>query len=128
MLRKAKSVISAIAVALVLSFGLAAPALAAYTGTYSGTMTYNNTKFAAGEHDSSYSKGTVSVNSGCSKGGVFWFEIQGGGRCTSMVSVSRGLTRDLYYTSSYSGGTQLWGTADGSAPYSVSGRWRFNVR
>lgn len=128
MLRKVKSVIAAVAVTLVISFGLAAPALADYAGTYSGTMTYGNTMFASGEHNSSYSKGTVSVNSGCSKGGVFWFEIQGGGRCTSMVSVSPRLTRDLYYTSNYSGGTQLWGTADGSAPYSVSGRWRFNVK
>ena len=128
MRRKLYSVLAAIGITLAVSFGFSAPALAAYSGSYSGTMAYGNTKFATGDHDSSYSRGTVSVDAGCSKGGIFWFEVVGGGRCTSAVSVSPRITKELYFTSSYSGGTQLWGTADGSAPYSIWGTWRFNVR
>lgn len=76
MRRKLYSVLAAIGITLAVSFGLSAPALAAYSGSYSGTMAYGNTKFATGDHDSSYSRGT----------------------------------------------------ADGSAPYSTWGTWRFNVR
>lgn len=57
MRRKLYSVLAAIGITLAVSFGLSAPALAAYSGSYSGTMAYGNTKFAMGDHDSSYSRG-----------------------------------------------------------------------
>lgn len=46
MRRKLYSVLAAIGITLAVSFGLSAPALAAYSGSYSGTMAYGNTKFA----------------------------------------------------------------------------------
>lgn len=115
-------------IAIAFSFLLSTSALAAYSGYYSGTMTYGNSQFATGDHNSSYPYATVSVNSGCSDGGTFWYEQVGGGRCTTIATVSPRVTKTFSYTKNFSGGVQLWGTSSGSGSHSVSGSWRSNVK
>lgn len=122
-----KRIFLGLALTIAIGFGIAAPALADWQGTYGTTIYYSNTHLATGDHDGYYGHGTVSVDSGCVAGGIFWFEIAGGGRCTNMVSVEPRLTRTLTFTTNFTGGAQVWGTASGTAPYYISGRYRFNV-
>ena len=129
MKRGIRHTLACTAAALAISFGIAAPVFAANQGSYSGTLTSGRSMLATGDHSSSYDLATVSVDSGCSAGGVFWYEIVGGGRCTTAVYVSPRVTRNLAYSTNYSGGVQLFGTLSGEdSTHWVSGYWRANVR
>lgn len=127
MSRRIRTLLVGFAIALAIGVGLAAPAVAANQGTYSGTLYATNTLLASGEHNSYYGKGTVSVDANRTAGGIFWFERPGGGRCSTMVTLQPRITGDVTYISQFTGGVQLVGTSNTSSSHYVSGFYRFNV-
>lgn len=122
--------LAVLGISLGIVFCVASPALAAYMGTYEGTLFLYSTKLKTGEHDQTYGKATASIKPGHAGGGIYWIEAVGGGRCSSMASIPVGVTREMTYTSSFTGSVQLWGTAmdSNAAPYYVTGNYCFNVR
>lgn len=129
MKRQLKKIAAAFLLAMTIVTGFAAPAFAAYSGTYNKTLSNGSySQIANGDHDSSYDKATVSVNSGCVSGGYFYVYLPSVGQCSSVVSVSPRTMGTMRYNTSFSASVSLYGRANHSGSATLNGSWCVNVR